>query len=359
MHVGIFIIDAETHKIEDANNAAIEMVGAPKDKIIGRVCHEYICPAELEKCPVTDLNQDVDLAERTLLKASGDHMLVLKSVTQIKQKKRKLLIESFTDISKLKQAEKDKLNLQNQLSQARKMEAIATLAGGIAHQFNNALNAITGNIELLEMDAPENINKHVVPMKNSALRMVNLANQLLAYARGGKYQPKMILMNKFLEDSLPIVKHLINPKIKVEKRFSSDLLKIYADFAQIQMVLSAILVNSSEAIENEGYIRIRTEFKKNDEEMIKHHSALMPGPYVIIIIEDNGVGMDEEAKSRIFEPFFTTKFQGRGLGMASAYGIIKNHGGDIFVDSESGKGTEITVYLPAIGIDIKESEEPK
>jgi signal transduction histidine kinase len=115
------------------------------------------------------------------------------------------------------------------------------------------------------------------------------------------------------------------------------------------MLLLAVVVNASEAIQGEGHIRITTRSEEIDEEFAKDHPDLRPGPYECLTIEDNGRGMDEETKSRVFEPFFTTKFTGRGLGMAAVYGIVKNHDGLVLVDSELGKGTVVDIYLPAVG----------
>ena len=240
--------------------------------------------------------------------------------------------------------------LQAQLHQSQKMEAIATLAGGIAHQFNNALNAITGYTGLLEIDYPqdEKIADYAEAMKQSALHMAHLTDLLLAYAEGGKYNPEILTLSELIEGSLPLIQHTLDPDIRVETDLPLDVLNVKADRTQMQMVLSAILTNSNEAIEPPGRIRISTKNIEVDQGSIKDHPGLKPGPYVCLSIEDNGKGMDQETKERIFEPFFTTHFIGRGLGMASVYGIIKNHDGTTTVDSEIGKGTVVRIYLPAI-----------
>jgi PAS domain S-box-containing protein len=268
---------------------------------------------------------------------------------------------AITDITLIKRAEEENANLQTRLQQAKKMETIGTLAGGIAHEFNNALVGITGNIDLLQIELSGNevIGKHIEPMKVSAKRMANLTSQLLAYARGGKYQSKNISLNDFLKSTLPIIKHTVDSDISLETVFSRDILRLNGDLTQMQMVLFAILTNASEAIEGEGRILITTGKEEIDEEFVKHHPGLKPGPYVYITVEDDGTGMDKETRSRVFEPFFTTKFQGRGLGMASAYGIVKNHDGWISVYSEIGKGTVVRIYLPAVDVQIKEPAKPK
>ena len=219
------------------------------------------------------------------------------------------------------------------------MDAISILAGGVAHEFNNALMGIMGNIELLKMDLPEDErrDKYFEAMKGSGHRMSRLTHQLLAYAQGGKYQPKNLQLDAFVIQTLQILQHDLSPEVRVETHFSKDISVIKADNAQMQMVLSAILANSNEAIEEEGLIRITAGNKDLDEDSLKQHPGLKPGPYVCLAIEDDGKGMDEETRKGIFEPFFTTKFQGRGMGMAAVYGIVKNHDGWIHVDSELGR----------------------
>ena len=259
-----------------------------------------------------------------------------------------------TDITKLK-------NLEGQLRQAQKMEAIAVLAGGIAHQFNNALSPITSNIDMLELDFPDeqNIATYTKQMKDSANRMTQLTSQLLAYSQGGKYKVKTISFSSFVRDTLPLIEHVIKPSVYVETDLPRGILNVKADLTQIQMVLSAIFSNASEAIKDEGRIQITGKNEMITDERAKDFPGLKTGFNVKLKIEDDGKGMDEETKNRIFEPFFTTKFQGRGLGMAAAYGIIKNHDGWISVDSELGKGTTVRIFLPATEAKIKVLKKPK
>ena len=156
-----------------------------------------------------------------------------------------------------------------------------------------------------------------------------------------------------------MIMHTIDPAIQIDTDISRDIFNIKADITQMQMVLSAILSNASEAIKGEGRIRITCKNEMITDERAKDFPGLKPGPYVNLKIEDDGKGMDEETKGRIFEPFFTNKFQGRGLGMAAAYGIIKNHDGWISVDSELGKRTTVRIFLPATEARVKELKKPK
>jgi len=298
-----------------------------------------------------DLVEDVKIEEimprivTVRCKNGQDKIIQFRSVV-IKDGKHFL---TYEDISAQVKAEEERKNLENQLQVAKKMESIATLAGGVAHEFNNALIGITGNIEFLNMDLPddENVTKYTKSMKSSAHRMAHLTSQLLAYARGGKYQDKIVSLNDFVEDTLPLIKYNIKPDTRIETDLPKDILNVKVDLTQMQMVLSTILTNSDEALEGPGRIRITTTNEDIDDEFARTHPGLRPGRYVCLTIKDDGKGMDEEIKSKIFEPFFTTKFQGCGLGMAAVYGIVKNHGGWVSVESEISKGTTVRIYLPS------------
>ena len=238
---------------------------------------------------------------------------------------------------------------EERLQQSQKMEAIATLAGGIAHQFNNALSPIVGYLELLKMDLEsEGISiAYISTMQEATERMAKLTNQLLAYAQGGKYQVQAVSLSSLIRDTLSFLEynipHFIHVDIDLEQKIS-----IKADPAQIQMVISAILQNAYESIGDatNGRIKISLKNRRIDKSEISSQEIPPPGFYAYLAIEDNGKGMDRETAKRIFDPFFTTKLEGRGLGMAASYGIIKNHNGYIAVKSELGKGTIIQVYLP-------------
>jgi PAS domain S-box-containing protein len=286
--------------------------------------------------------------EGLYLQKSGTHIPVEIKTVPLTQEGWALSI--VRDISERKRAEEEKIKLTVQLQQVQKMEAIATLAGGIAHQFNNAISVVVGSIELLCLEAPENgkFNKFIGPIRHSVHRMAQLTDQLLAYARGGKYQVEEISVGDFISNTLPLIQYNIKSTIGVETDIPHNIFRIKADLTQMQMAMSAIITNASEAIDSIGCIRIISRNIKITEENSKDFEELKPGPYVNLTIEDDGKGMNEETRKRIFEPFFTTKIQGRGLGMAAAYGVIKNHGGWISIASELSKGTTVRFYLPAI-----------
>jgi len=245
------------------------------------------------------------------------------------------------DITKQKQ-------LQTQLQQVKKMDAISTLAGGIAHQFNNILSGITGNTELLlmEYEGDNKIKKFSERLFGLTRRMTGLTSQLLAYARGGKYQERQLSVRELVKETLPLIEHSMNQSIKVVMNLEKDIPIIKADATQLQMVFSAVMSNASEAIEKSGSIRVAVQKKDVDVKYAMQHPGLKVGQYVRLTVEDDGKGLDSESKERIFEPFYSTKLQGRGLGMAASYGVIINHGGWIEIDSEPGKGAVVSIYLP-------------
>ena len=244
------------------------------------------------------------------------------------------------------------LRYERQLQQAQKLEAIATLAGGIAHEFNNALSAVVGYFELLKLDFLENekVLDDIEYIQPSIERMSDLTSQLLAYAQGGKYCPQKISINDFVLEALPTIRPALSQSIGIDLDLLPDIWLIEADILQMQMVTAAILTNACEAIDGEGHIQISTQNVIIDEAFSQDSPELSEGRYVSLAIEDNGRGMDESTRQRLFEPFYTTKLQGRGLGMAAVYGIIRNHGGWIKVDSEIGRGSRIIINFPSVDV---------
>lgn len=240
------------------------------------------------------------------------------------------------------------------LEESKKFQSVATLAGGMAHQFNNALSVIMGNVELLRHDHGHqpDINRNLMPVLRAAKRMSNLTDQLLAYARGGKYKAKPTDLKAFLTDTVAILEHTLPSEVTIATAFEEQPLYAKIDITQMQMTLTAIVTNAVEALQPGGRIHVSCGRQQIETFKTEQCDQLPPGDYLVLTITDDGTGMNQETLARIFEPFFTTKFQGRGLGMAAVHGIIENHGGCITVASESGKGTEVNIYLPG-------AEQPK
>jgi len=343
------------------NKASENTYGYKKDEAIGKNIVELIIPPEMRGFVHDAIKQGAETGEMPppeellLTRQDGSRAPIFSSHTVLKLDGKEPELYSF-DVDMTVQKK-----LQERLQQAQKMESISTMSGGIAHQFNNALSGITGNIDLLEMDFPDNetIANYTRAMKDSARRMMQLTAQLLAYARGGKFHAKTVLFSDFVRETLPLVKHTLGSAIDVDTDRLLGILNVKADLTQMQMVLSAVLTNASEAMEGKGRIQVVCRDTIITDETVGDFPGLIPGSYADLTIIDDGKGMDKETRTLIFEPFFTTKFTGRGLGMAAAYGIVKNHDGWISVDSESGKGTAVQIYLPAVEVPVKKHAKPE
>jgi CheY-like chemotaxis protein len=230
------------------------------------------------------------------------------------------------------------------------MEAIGTLAGGIAHDFNNLLMGFQGNISLMKMDLTDE-HPHQEFLKNMesyVKRGSELTRQILGFARGGKYQVKTTNLNVLINKNADMFSRA-RKEITIHKKFQEDLYTVDVDRGQIEQVLLNLFVNAWQAMPGGGNLYVETENINLQANDYDKPYAIDSGKYVRITVSDSGIGMDKKIQERIFEPFFTTKAFGRGtgLGLASAYGIIKNHNGIINVYSEKGHGTTFKIYLPA------------
>ena len=243
----------------------------------------------------------------------------------------------------------EKNMLEAQLAQAQRMEALGTLAGGIAHNFNNLLMGIQGNASLMLLETnPAHPNyQRLKTIEKSVQSGSRLTRQLLGYAREGRYEIKPISLNQLVKETSDTFS-MTKKEIRIHQEFAEDLFGIRADQGQIEQALLNLYVNASDAMPAGGDLFLKTMNVTHKEIKKKPYKA-KPGNYVLLTIRDTGVGMDKETMKRIFDPFFTTKglAKGTGLGLASTYGIIKAHGGYIDVDSEKGHGTTFYIYLPA------------
>ena len=249
--------------------------------------------------------------------------------------------------------------LEAQIHQVQKMEAIGTLAGGIAHDYNNLLMGILGNTSLMAFDLRPD-HPHYERLKNIEKYVqsgADLTKQLLGLAKGGKYEVKPIDINDVMRNSSEMF-HRTKKEIRIHSNYQKDLWIVEADASQIEQVLLNLYVNASQAMPGGGELYLQTENVVLDDSYTRHFS-LKGGNYVKISVTDTGTGMDEFIKKRIFDPFFTTKDIGRGtgLGLASAYGIIKNHGGIINVYSMIDKGSTFNIFLPASSKEVTQEVE--
>jgi CheY-like chemotaxis protein len=239
------------------------------------------------------------------------------------------------------------------------MEAIGTLAGGIAHDFNNLLTTIQGNASLMLYDI-EPSHPHFEPLRKIEKQVrkgAGLTSQLLGYARKGKYQVKTVNLNQIVADNCDTFARA-RKEITIRLDLASDVVSVEADQGQIEQILLNLFVNAADAMPDGGSLFVKTD-NATHLEIKGNHFVPKPGNYVRLAVTDTGTGMDQKVQERIFDPFFTTKEMGRGsgLGLASVYGIIKNHDGYIEVESEPGKGTTFNIYLPASGKKVLKPDE--
>ncbi len=268
-------------------------------------------------------------------------------------------VQVIQEITQQKKIARERQRLEYELMQAQKMEAIGTLAGGVAHDFNNILMGIQGYVSLLQLDS-NTTDQHIDKLRKIESQVqsaAHLTRQLLGFARGGKYEVKLTNLNDLIADSSDVFGRT-KKELSISLRFEDKIWSVMVDRGQLAQVLLNMYINSWQAMPGGGDLYIETQnLVLNDDDAASH--SVKPGRYVKISMTDTGTGMDEITQKRVFEPFFTTKEKGKGTGLrlASAYGIIKNHGGFIDVRSEIGKGATFSVYLPAADEQKKEDED--
>jgi signal transduction histidine kinase/ActR/RegA family two-component response regulator len=253
----------------------------------------------------------------------------------------------------------DKQLLADQLRQSQKMDALGRLAGGVAHDFNNLLTIIKGHGGLLlDFLNPEDSSyKNCEQIAKAADRAASLTRQLLIFSRGQALQPKVLDLNALVADMDKLLKRLIREDIAYHFQSGPALGRIKADAGQVEQVLLNLVVNACDAMPRGGKLKIQTSNITAHKEYLRARPGLRLGEYILLSASDSGHGMDENTKARIFEPFFTTKESGKGtgLGLSTVYGVVKESGGFIWVDSAPGKGTRFEIYLPR----VYESTDPR
>jgi two-component system cell cycle sensor histidine kinase/response regulator CckA len=251
--------------------------------------------------------------------------------------------------------------LQEQLLQAQKIEAIGRLAGGIAHDFNNLLTVIFAYCSRLQKRAgsdPELV-REVAGIQEAAERAASLTHQLLAFSRKQFLQPQVLNLNRVVGDLHKMLRRMISEDIEIAVVTARDLGSVKADRGQIEQVILNLAINARDAMPKGGKLTLETANVLLDESYSQKHFSVEPGRYVMVAVSDTGTGMDADTQAKIFEPFFTTKDPGKGtgLGLSMVYGIVKQSGGYIWVYSEPGRGTTFKTYLPRVDAPAEEARE--
>jgi PAS domain S-box-containing protein len=350
--VGIALLDVKTRTVADINAALAAMIGLPRSHLLGKSCCLYFCAgAEPHgNCKVLDKGQEVRGVKHELSRADGTPLHVTKSVVEIEIDGERYLLESILDLSDQQKVEEQNRQLQDLLFQAQKMQAIGTLAGGVAHDFRNLLQIIQSYADFLRAAdglTPDMIDK-LDKILSTSQKGADLTDQLLAFSRKDTARFTTTDLNELLLDAVEMGKRMFPKTVRVQTLLTPKSLPVHADATKIQQVVLNLLLNSLDAMPEDGLITVETEELLVDELNPHLHAELAPGRHAVLRVADNGSGMDSGTVARVFEPFFTTKEVGKGtgLGLAVAYGVVKEHGGHIVCESEPGKGTTFSVYLP-------------
>jgi two-component system cell cycle sensor histidine kinase/response regulator CckA len=327
------------------NQGAERMYGFSKHEAIGRVSHELLqtsAPAGPERALQSLALKGSWAGELGHMRRDGKRIVVESRMVQITEGDRHYVLETNRDVS-------EKRLLEEQLRQSQKMEGIGRLAGGVAHDFNNLLGVILGCAELLAEAADlSQVRKRAEEIHKAGQRAANLTRQLLAFSRKQMLEPKIIDLNSKISEMTNMLMRLVGEDIEISTSLPANLGKVRTDPSQIEQILLNLVVNARDAMPNGGKITIETQNIDLQEAYVASHTAVLPGPYVMIAVSDSGMGIDAETLTHIFEPFFTTKLSGTGLGLAMVYGAVKQSGGNIWVYSEPGRGTIFKIYFPRV-----------
>ncbi|MCF6180044.1 MAG: DUF3365 domain-containing protein, partial [Geopsychrobacter sp.] len=274
----------------------------------------------------------------------------LYSVKPLRFENQQGVLLSLSDISAQRQAEQEREKLQLQMLQAQKVESIGRLAGGVAHDFNNMLATILGNVELaqIKLEPLSPARDHLAQIKDAAKRSTDLTRQLLGFARQQTMQPQVLVLNDAIEEMLKILRRLIGEDIELIWKGQAQEAKLFIDPSQLNQILTNLVVNARDAIATTGTLELSTDRVTIDEDYCAGYPWARPGHYVQLLVSDNGCGMSKQVMEHIFEPFYTTKDfdKGTGLGLATVYGIVKQNNGFLNVYSEPEVGTTFRVYFP-------------
>lgn len=342
----IALTEIDTGKILDVNDTFCRLSKSEKKELIGKTTTELgfysqndrdrVIQELTDHGKVNGLEMDFKISDGSIVNSRMFAVTINIDGTSF-------LLTAFFDVTELNR-------LEAKLRQSQKMESVGRLAGGVAHDFNNMLSVILGHTEMAleEMNSSAPLYAVLMEIRKAAQRSADITRQLLAFARKQTISPKLLDLNKTVESMLKMLRRLIGENVQLTWMPHKDPVLVKMDPSQIDQILANLCVNARDAIKDVGRIIIETGKTTIDKAYCRKHQGFLPGDYVLLAVNDNGLGMDKETLNSIFEPFFTTKGvgQGTGLGLSTVYGIVKQNSGFINVISEPGQGTSFRIYLP-------------
>ncbi len=344
-------------QIRLANPACAELFALPSpEACIGKDLWSHVIDEDRELVEgfVQSVRAGISVPARFECRVTGDDGIqrwLECSVANIPWDRARAIMATMVDISARKQAEAALRASEEQLRHAQKMQAVGRLAGGVAHDFNNVLTVITSYADLLLKDfgaGNDVLREDLMEIQHAATTAATLTRQLLAFTRQQVVQPRVVSLNDLVSGSVKMLQRLLEHDVALQLSLAADAPHIRADPGQMEQVLINLTVNARDAMPDGGVLHIVTAARVVDGDAVSRPGAPLPGHYAVLVVRDAGLGMSRETQARIFEPFFTTKEAGKGtgLGLATVYGIVKQCGGFIEVDSAEGRGTTFTIYLP-------------
>jgi PAS domain S-box-containing protein len=351
----IFIADADGQYV-DVNPSACQMTGYNREELLRlEVADTY--PPEHRGAGTGMVHAvahgAIRVTERPLLRKDGSSVIVEVSARPLTDGR---ILATLRDITERRQ-------LEAQLRQAQKMEAVGRLAGGVAHDFNNVLTAGFGYGDLLraELAGNDSAQQDLGEIRKAAERAAGLTRQLLAFSRQQVLEPIVLKINDLVEDFEKMLQRVIGEDVELRLALATDVGNVRADPGQLQQVIMNLVVNARDAMPTGGTLILETANAELTEQYAELHQPVVPGSYILLAVSDTGTGMTPETKARIFEPFFTTKEKGKGtgLGLSTVYGIVKQSGGYVWVYTEAGRGTTFKIYLPRIDAPAEQLLPPR
>lgn len=330
------------------NNSICNIFGLERSEIIGKNISDVIIPGDSAKFEdvksgKVDIEFNSGLFEWTIVRNNGRKRYVEVSISSAKN-----MYGQKSGYRGIIRDVTEKHRIEEELLRARKLEAIGILSGGIAHDYNNALTAIIGNISLAKMSADKE-NVHLLEIlkdaEEASFKAKVLTQRLAVFAKGGRPQKKTVAVERLIEDAVELFMQQFSGDVRID--IKGKLFEVCVDEIQTSQVLDNILKNASDAMNNKGMILVSAENITVEREQAHHELTLQPGDYVRIDITDSGEGIIAEDIYRVFDPYYTTKDMASGMGLATSYAIIKRHNGYIDVKSEFGKGSTFMIYIPA------------